>query len=575
VLRAFLELVPDADGFDYDFDGLARMSAEQIVAECVKVQQECGKRIDKPWAADVVESFANDEQKLKEREKWEWDAEDSAALREVARSQESIKKKLESRRRKDKGKVGPEEGRRMESGEGSRRTTRSQSRSPVKARLLDMPRKESGSEGSSSDDDEPLSRKQYRSRKKLVPVEAQLTSPRGKEQGPVEGKKRKGGGGGKSKESTSDAASSPAKNTRSQLSKLLKKVVEEGRGRKRKRGRSGRRAGSSSSSSGSRSSSTESLWSSSDDSSSSSSDSSTSSSSSGSNRGRGRSRSKARKSKSARKGRKSSKAAGKSSRKSDRKKSSKRSRKKKAGRHSKQKKGDRLAFYRRTRGSKSYQLHSILSEVRGAKMEDARSVSDLFAVWAETASAQSALGSDSEGEDEAEVQQMLRDARQQLSGDLKQAVSLLPEGVQKAGQVQAVERMLISSLVQSVREQPWIAKLDVFEAANVGMAKVRKFVEKHAYVERKPWQSGQLWKEEGRGQKGGEKGAGRGGSKGAQYVDHSDRTCFACGQKGHIRPLCPNGGGNQFWQRGPWGVTPPTGLVQQGPSSTGEQKQGQ
>ena len=271
VLRAFLELVPDTDGFDYDFDGLAKMSAGHVVEECLKVQRKCGKRIDKPWAADVVESFANDEQKLKEREKWAWDEEDSVALREVVRSQEAIKKKLEPQRRKGKGVS--EEGRRKESGEESRRTTRSQSRSPVKARLLGMPRKESGSESSSSDDDEPLSRKQYRSRRKSVPVEAQLTSPMEKERGSVEGKKRKGSGGSKSKETASDAASSPAKNTRSQLFKLLKQVVEEGRGRKRKRGRSGRRAGSSSSSSGSRSSSTESLWSSSDDSSSSSRDS--------------------------------------------------------------------------------------------------------------------------------------------------------------------------------------------------------------------------------------------------------------------------------------------------------------
>ena len=67
-------------------------------------------------------------------------------------------------------------------------------------------------------------------------------------------------------------------------------------------------------------------------------------------------------------------------------------------------------------------MHTVLSEVRGLKMEDAKSVSDLFATWAETAGAQAELESDSEVESQEEIQKMLRDARQQLSGDFKQHI---------------------------------------------------------------------------------------------------------------------------------------------------------
>jgi hypothetical protein len=205
-------------------------------------------------------------------------------------------------------------------------------------------------------------------------------------------------------------------------------------------------------------------------------------------------------------------------------------------------------------------------------MEDAKSVSDLFATWAETAGAQAELESDSEVEAQEEVQKMLRDARQQLSGDFKQAVGLLPEGPQKEGQVEAAERMLLSSLVQSAREQPWLAKLDVFEAANVGMGKVRKFVEKHAYVEKKTWSG--TWSQ-GKGQsQSGQKG-GKGAGKGGNFVWWQDRVCYACGQAGHIASMCPNGGGNRQSGKGSGSqaLPPPPPFMQKGAPLGGEGKQ--
>ena len=68
VLRAFLETVPDSDGFDYGFDELGSKDQEEAAELCEYVQAKCPKRIDKPWAKVVLEGFANDEVKLKERE---------------------------------------------------------------------------------------------------------------------------------------------------------------------------------------------------------------------------------------------------------------------------------------------------------------------------------------------------------------------------------------------------------------------------------------------------------------------------------------------------------------------------
>ena len=150
-------------------------------------------------------------------------------------------------------------------------------------------------------------------------------------------------------------------------------------------------------------------------------------------------------------------------------------------------------------------------------------------------------------------------------------MGLLPEGPQKEGQVEAAERMLLSSLVQSAREQPWLAKMDVFEAANVGMGKVRKFVEKHAYVEKKAWSK--PWSQDKGHFRTGEKG-GKGAGKGGGFVAWQERICFTCGLSGHIASVCPNGG-HRSWSKasGSQPVPPPPPFMQKGAPMGGESKQ--
>ena len=415
-----------------------------------------------------------------------------------------------------------------------------------------MPSKGMGTrDDDSEDDDVPLAEMAGRP-KKGVPVEALFATPdskrasgdKGSAQKAVKQAKRSG-----SEARQAGSELSPAKNTRAQVAKLqemvegLRKVVARGRQKKRGRGKS-----SSSSSSSSSSESRDSSSSSSDGTSAGSEDSSSSSSSDGWKVSRGRSRSvakRARKSGSSKGKRKvSARKAGKSKSKRKAKKAKDRKASRKKGR-----KGTRTAFYRKVRDDRTYQLHTLMSEVRGAKMEDAKSVAELFAAWSDMAGAQGDLdsGSDSEGQDD--VQRMLRDARQQLSGDFKQAVGLLPEGPAKEGQLAAAERILLSSLVQSSREQPWVAKMDVFGAVHKGMSKVRKFVEQHVYVDKKSWQKGD-----------------RGGGKGGKGQQEFDRTCYRCGQRGHMATFCPNGGAPRQWQK-------PATSAQQGQQQQQEVKQ--
>jgi hypothetical protein len=408
---------------------------------------------------------------------------------------------------------------------------------------------EARSDGS-EDDDVPLNQMAGKS-KRSVPVEALFATPdskkssgdKGSAQKVVKQAKRSG-----PEASQAGDGLSPAKNTRAQVAKLqdmvegLRKVVERGRQKKRGRGRSSS-SSSSSSSSESRDSS-----SSSDTSASSEDGSSSSSSSGGWKVSRGRSRSAAKRAKKSGSSKGKRKGSARKAGKSKSKRKAKKAKDRKAGRK-KGRKGTRTEFYRRVRDDKSYQLHSLMSEVRGAKMEDAKSVAELFAAWSDMAGAQGDLdsGSDSEGQDD--VQRMLRDARQQLSGDFKQAVGLLPEGPAKEGQLAAAERILLSSLVQSSREQPWVAKMDVFGAVHKGMSKVRKFVEQHVYVDKKGWQRGD-----------------RGGGKGGKGQQEFDRTCYRCGQKGHIATFCPNGGAPRQWQK-------PATSAQQGQQQQQEVKQ--
>ena len=90
VLRAFLVVYPDSDGFDYTCEQVAEYDLKQAVAECERVQRECSKLIDKPWASVCLEVVMAD---LEEPKKgWKWSDEDSQALGRLVKEQEALAK---------------------------------------------------------------------------------------------------------------------------------------------------------------------------------------------------------------------------------------------------------------------------------------------------------------------------------------------------------------------------------------------------------------------------------------------------------------------------------------------------
>ena len=98
VLRAFLKSFPDTEGFDFTAEELMKEDHDELVERCGKVQQECGKAIDKPWACVLRQLFVENEEKLPtELEGLDWSAEDDVALRSLAKAQTGIVKKLQKR----------------------------------------------------------------------------------------------------------------------------------------------------------------------------------------------------------------------------------------------------------------------------------------------------------------------------------------------------------------------------------------------------------------------------------------------------------------------------------------------
>ena len=98
VLRAFLKFFPDTEGFDCTAEELMNEDHDELVERCGKVQQECGKAIDKPWACVLRQLFVENEEKLPtELEGLAWSEEDDVALRSLAKAQTGIVKKLQKR----------------------------------------------------------------------------------------------------------------------------------------------------------------------------------------------------------------------------------------------------------------------------------------------------------------------------------------------------------------------------------------------------------------------------------------------------------------------------------------------
>ena len=101
VLRAFLKFFPDTEGFDFTAEELMKDGHDELVERCVKVQQECGKAIDKPWACVLRQLFVENDEKLPtELEGLEWLEEDGVALRSLAKAQTGIVRKLQAKRGK-------------------------------------------------------------------------------------------------------------------------------------------------------------------------------------------------------------------------------------------------------------------------------------------------------------------------------------------------------------------------------------------------------------------------------------------------------------------------------------------
>ena len=81
VLRAFLKFFPDTEGFDFTAEELMKEGHDELVERCDKVQQECGKAIDKPWACVLRQLFVENDEKLPtELEGLQWLEEDGVAL---------------------------------------------------------------------------------------------------------------------------------------------------------------------------------------------------------------------------------------------------------------------------------------------------------------------------------------------------------------------------------------------------------------------------------------------------------------------------------------------------------------
>ena len=61
VLRAFAKFFPDAEGFDASAEELTEMTHSQLVGKCEEIQVKCSKAIDRPWAMELMELFAQSE----------------------------------------------------------------------------------------------------------------------------------------------------------------------------------------------------------------------------------------------------------------------------------------------------------------------------------------------------------------------------------------------------------------------------------------------------------------------------------------------------------------------------------
>ena len=549
VLRAFLMSFPDTEGFDFTAEELMKEDHDELVERCGKVQQECGKAIDKPWACVLRQLFVENEEKLPtELEGLDWSAEDDVALRSLAKAQTGIVKKLQAKR----GKSASPKAKASE----RKKLPEQENEDDVPLSKLAPKPSDDGYKTPEEDaeaDDEAEPKKKKKKQKKAVEVRRSPRKKAREDAAPVP--------------TTEAALTAELKKMREEQRKLqaqLKELAAKGAGSskgadkgadKKKKASKKSRKRKLPSSSESSSESSESSDSSDDTD---SSDSSVSASEDSSSESSSKKKKKLSKKKRAKRD------------KAERK--SKRSKKK--GKRGGQKLSKEAKLRGKAGASLQYQVSVLANEVRGTKVEDSSNIHELFAAWLDLANTQSEFDDAAEAYAPSGVSKTLSDARRQLQDDLKLAGKMVPDGVGKAEVVASAEKLLVNHLVQLSRAKVLVREMDMFRMCVKAMEKVREFCGKSASRQqlgpvtrsesvRRPDQG----RPEGTGDGGKGGGSGRGGGKYGGKGKGKGPTCFNCGVAGHVQWACPfpMGTANGTWKQQAANFQPGPPGVQEGP----------
>ena len=167
-------------------------------------------------------------------------------------------------------------------------------------------------------------------------------------------------------------------------------------------------------------------------------------------------------------------------------------------------------------------------EFRGSTIDKVSTISEFFASLADLANIQSSIDKKQSAYRPEGVATEVREAREQLMGDFKQACSLLPDHEEKQGLIETGERLLVNALVKFHRSERLVRKLNLFAMVDKAMVEVRKFFHKNMP---KVWvkSSGDKY------------GTGRGGGKGKGFDGGRGGRrgpCYTCGSFGHLARDC-------------------------------------
>ena len=549
VLRAFLKFFPDTEGFDCTAEELMKEDHDGLVERCGKVQQECDKAIDKPWACVLRQLFVENEGRLPtELEGLAWSEEDDVALRSLAKAQTGIVKKLQAKRGKSASpKAKASERKKLPEQEDEDDVALSKLASKPSKTPEEDGYKTPEEDGEADDEAEPKKKKKQ---KEAVEVRRSPRKKASKDAAPVP-----------TTEAALTAELNKMREEQRKLQAQLKELAAKGAGSskgaadKKKKASKKSRKRKLPSSSESSSESSESSDSSDDTD---SSDSSVSASADSSSESSSKKKKKLSKKKRAKRD------------KAERK--SKRSKKK--GKRGGQKLSKEAKLRGKAGASLQYQVSVLANEVRGTKVEDSSNIHELFAAWLDLANTQSEFDDAAEAYAPSGVSKTLSDARRQLQDDLKLAGKMVPDGVGKAEVVASAEKLLVNHLVQLSRAKVLVREMDMFRMCVKAMEKVREFCGKSASRQqlgpvtrsesvRRPDQG----RPEGTGDGGKGGGSGRGGGKYGGKGKGKGPTCFNCGVAGHVQWACPfpMGAANGNWKQHTANFQPGPPGVQEGP----------